>query len=112
MSKRYHTIYEGQSIQDIALEVYGGIEGVFTLIEDNPELSSLDDDLYPGQQLLIHSAKAVDSDIARYYELEAIRLNGRMQAEEAPEVDLSGLISLDDILLIDINDEILKANDQ
>lgn len=112
MSKRYYTIYEGQSLLDVALELYGDIEGVITLIEDNPDLSSLDDDLYPGQQLLIDSTKAINEDIAGYYQQEAIRLNSRSAADEAPVVDLSGLISQDDILLRDFNDEILKANDQ
>ncbi|MCE7990441.1 MAG: hypothetical protein HEP71_00620 [Roseivirga sp.] len=112
MNKRYYTIYEGQSLLDVALELYGDIEGVITLIEDNPELSSLDDDLYPGQQLLIDSSKTINEDVASYYKQEAIRLNSRSASEEAPVADLSGLISQDDILLRDLNDEILKANDQ
>ncbi len=112
MSKRYYTIYEGQSMLDVALEVYGGIEGVFSLIEDNPELSSLDDELYPGQQLLIDSNRAVDEDIARYYTEKAIRINTKGLAGEAPVEELTGLISSDEVLLRDVNEDILKANDQ
>ncbi len=112
MSKRYYTICEGQSMLDVALEVYGDIDGVFALIEDNPELSSLDDELYPGQQLLIDSANEANEDVARYYAEEDIRLNSRAVAGEAPVEDLTGLVSFDDIALRDVNDEILKANDQ
>lgn len=57
----------GQTIWDLAIQCYGSVEGVFRLIQDNADqLSSLNDDLYPGQVLRVRS-EPVDRDVATYY---------------------------------------------
>ena len=112
MSKRYYTICEGQSILDIALEVYGDIEGVFTLIEENPEITSVNAQLLPGQQVLIDSTREANEDVVRYYTEEGIRINSRAVLGETSEEVITGLLSFDNISLRDVNEEILIANDQ
>lgn len=46
-------IKEGQSILDISVQEYGNISGVWLIMEDNPELGSLDDNLTSGVLLRI-----------------------------------------------------------
>lgn len=112
MSKQYYKIYSGQSLLDIALEVYGDIGGVFTLLEDNPAITSLDDDLQVGQALLVDDNKAVNAEVARYFRFRELKINGGAYTETSEVIDLNGLISLDEVLLISFDNEILKANDQ
>ena len=48
------TVSEGQSIYDLAVQVYGGVDGVFALRDDNPTLiADLNTDLVVGWQLNI-----------------------------------------------------------
>jgi hypothetical protein len=48
-----YTVKAGQSLLDIALEVYGDVQGLHWLIEDNALIFSACDRLRPGQKLLI-----------------------------------------------------------
>ncbi len=57
----------GQTLWDLAIQCYGSVEGVFALIQDNADqLTSLDDELTPGQVLRVRTAP-VDRDMATYY---------------------------------------------
>jgi hypothetical protein len=50
-------IKSGQSLFDIALQAYGTIEGVFSLLADNPgKLTTLTDELTPGTELVVNGA--------------------------------------------------------
>ena len=50
-------IKSGQSLFDIALQVYGTIEGVFGLLADNPgKLTTLTDETTPGTELVVNGA--------------------------------------------------------
>ena len=49
-----YTVSEGQSLFDIAIEVYGHVEGVFWLLDDNPGIS-LTHRLKVGQVLSLRS---------------------------------------------------------
>lgn len=70
----------GQTLWDLAIQCYGSVEGVFLLIQDNADqLSSLDDDLVPGQVLRIISAP-VDRDMATYYNNDLHPASGELIA--------------------------------
>ena len=49
-----YTVSEGQSLFDIAIEVYGQVEGIHWLLEDNPGIS-LTHRLKVGQVLALRS---------------------------------------------------------
>lgn len=58
------TVKNDQTIYDIAVQEYGSIEGIFWLMEDNPELN-LQDDLVVGGQLLIRDS-VIDPELKSY----------------------------------------------
>lgn len=61
------TVMRGQTLLDMAIQEYGGIDGVFLLLGDNPQVSGLSAALAAGQQLKVVSAP-VDRDVATYYQ--------------------------------------------
>jgi len=65
------TVKDRQTIWDIAIQQYGGIEGVQELIDDNPELtrSSI---LHEGQILKIKS-DPVNRDVQVYYKEKRLK---------------------------------------
>lgn len=79
-------VQHGQSIWDIALQEYGSVEAVFTLISDNPDvLTDLDVDLMPGQKLLI-KGEPVNRDVVNFYTAEGVKPSGA----STQGVDLQG----------------------
>lgn len=46
-------IKKDQSLADIALQEYGHIEGIFSLLEDNPYLKGITDNLYEADTLRV-----------------------------------------------------------
>jgi len=112
MSKRFYTVSQGQTLLDISLEIYGDLEGVFTLIEQNPELSRVEEPLSPGQQLLIDSTQEVNTDIAFYFQTNQLKINSRGDEIEEEVIVEDGLTSFDEILLISSDNIVLKAIDQ
>lgn len=66
MSERIIIVQDRQSIWDIAIREYGSVEGVFRLLEDNPDLTGLDAPLSAGQSLVVRQAP-VDTDVVRWY---------------------------------------------
>lgn len=56
MSMRTIEVTLNQSVSDLAIQYYGSIEGVFLILEDNPRVTSVNDRLQAGQEILIRSA--------------------------------------------------------
>ena len=60
-----YTVTAGQCIYDIALHLYGSIEGITDLLISNPALS-LEDTLRSGQELVYSDDFEIDSDVASW----------------------------------------------
>ena len=59
-------VLDGQSVWDVAVQVYGeGVRGVFKLMQDNPEIN-LTTVLLPGQLLKVPQA-ASNKVVAEYF---------------------------------------------
>ncbi len=48
---KYVTIRENQSLFDIALQVYGGVEGVFQILTDNTQIKDINADYITGMNM-------------------------------------------------------------
>lgn len=112
MSKSKYIVSSGQKLMDVALEVYGDITGIFKLLEDNPDLATVQDDLEGGQVLRIDSDKVVNKDVANYFSRTGQKVNTWSWEEQVDEPDENGLTSFDDVLLISSDEIVLKASDQ
>ncbi|MEO8589492.1 MAG: hypothetical protein ABI432_09000 [Flavobacteriales bacterium] len=66
MPERIIIVLDRQGLWDIAVQEYGSSEGVFLLLQDNPELGNLDAVLTAGQKLRIRSA-AIDQVVVDWY---------------------------------------------
>jgi len=64
-------VEDRQTIWDIAVQEYGGVDGVFQLIEDNPGLT-IGSDLQGGQLLKIKSAP-VNATVLAYMQLNNVK---------------------------------------
>ena len=60
-----YRVVAGQNIYDIAIHLYGSIEGIVDLLINNPELS-LDDDLKSGDELDYTDEFVISPDIVAY----------------------------------------------
>lgn len=60
------TVQHDQTIYDIALQEYGELSAIYSLMEDNSQLS-LDTDMVEGDVLLIDSTKVVDQSIVNAF---------------------------------------------
>lgn len=65
-------VYAGQNLPDLALQEYGGVEGLFTLMSDNG--LALDADFVPGAMLRISPVKT-RADVVEYYRRTNYRVN-------------------------------------
>lgn len=64
------TVLSGQSLVDIAIQVYGSAEGVFLLAEENNlEVTA---ELKPGQILEYKTENVMNKSIAKYYSAKKI----------------------------------------
>ncbi len=70
-----YTVRPGQSLIDVAIQVYGSLEAMFDLCLDNQ--LEMDDDLATGQELLIRDVlpDTADADIVAYYQKKGIIVN-------------------------------------
>lgn len=59
------TVLQNQTLSDIALQVYGSLEGVFVLATDND--LSVTDELKAGQVLGYQAEKVINKQIVQYY---------------------------------------------
>ena len=73
-------VLSNQTLADIAIQVYGGVEGVFILAKDNG--LNVTDELMPGQMLYYTATEVLDKGIAKHYGVNGIcpatlhRVNG------------------------------------
>ncbi|MEZ0611925.1 hypothetical protein ACAW74_25660 [Fibrella sp. WM1] len=73
-----YTVQEGQSLANIAVEVYGDVAGVFWLLADNRDLKHLSDRLFAGQVLTLRAdvlntrARTYLADFAPFATIEDI----------------------------------------
>lgn len=58
-------VLAGQTLTDVALQVYGSAEGVFALATENG--LEVTDTLYPGQVLEYQPDKVINTGVAQYY---------------------------------------------
>lgn len=63
-------VLSGQSLTDIAIQVYGNAQGVFMLAQENG--LSVTDELEPGQILSYSSDGVIDKGIVRHYAVKGI----------------------------------------
>jgi len=70
-----YTVTAGQCIYDIALHLYGSIEGITDLLISNPALS-LEDTLRSGQELVYSDDFEIDSDVVAWYRNNGIKPSG------------------------------------
>mgnify|MGYP000006227300 CR=1 FL=1 len=63
-------VLSNQTLSDIALQVYGDIEGVFSLAVDNG--LSVTDELHPGQVIEYYPEKVINKAIVQYYSAREI----------------------------------------
>jgi hypothetical protein len=72
----YNVVTEGQTLYDIAVQCYGGLEGIFKLLEDNPDLvESVNDNIEVGSQIVVDESKAINKDILKHFKNSGIRVN-------------------------------------
>lgn len=107
-TKRNYVVTSGQTLMDIAIEVYGDISGILRLIEDNPILQDIESKLSGGQILRYDKAYAVNQDIVDYYSLRKVKVN----TGEYEEEEIEGLMSSEGTLLISVDDIVLKAAEE
>jgi hypothetical protein len=50
-------VIEDQTLLDVAVQEYGNSEGVFWLVEDNPNLNGITDNIFKGDELLLRDKK-------------------------------------------------------
>lgn len=61
-----YIITAGQNLYDVALHIYGSIEGITDLLVNNPALS-MASRLYAGQELIYTDDYQIDADVVAYY---------------------------------------------
>lgn len=72
--KPRHTVSNGQSLVDIAIQRYGTAEALFMLLEENPDLRMYDV-LTPGQEVIYDPARQLDVPVARLFTERAYVVN-------------------------------------
>jgi len=70
MAKKYVTMRSSQTLFDLALQVYGDITQVFTLIADNPDLSNV----HSGRAGLVVEYEEQTLSITEFYKKNSIDL--------------------------------------
>lgn len=87
-------VNSGQTLEDISLQEYGCIDGVVTLLQDNG--LGMDDDLYPGQPVLIRQPvpQFTDNnrDVAEYIAANGNSPNAGVTSSSAP---YTGYVEID-----------------
>lgn len=66
-----YKVIAGQNIYDVALHIYGAVEGITDLLVSNESLS-LDDDLQSGHELAYTDDYQIDKEVAAYYQTHGI----------------------------------------
>lgn len=66
-----YRVITGQNIYDVALHLYGSIEGIVDLLINNPGLS-LETELRTGQELTYTDGFIINADVVAYNEMHGI----------------------------------------
>ncbi|MGB0522393.1 MAG: hypothetical protein ACPGJS_05505 [Flammeovirgaceae bacterium] len=69
------TISKGQNLLDIAIWQYGSAEGVFQLLQDNPQIANLNHIFTPGEQVLIDETQAIREDVVAFWDDVDLAIN-------------------------------------
>ena len=90
-----YKVINNQNIFDVAIDIYGSIEGIFDLLISNPDLS-FDSKLYDGQTLLWDKDFVINSSIVSSLHTDnAIPINGERNVYyKNIEVDLKCVIQM------------------
>ena len=102
-------VFEGQSVLDMALQEYGDIEAALDLLTETNT-----DDIgtwllpQPGSTISIRKNRVTDADVTAYYQNRNIKINTGTRSR----IEGIGLCSSDGVLLVTIDNFILKASDQ
>jgi hypothetical protein len=91
----------GQTLMDVAIELYGDITGMLRLIEDNSSLRDINSDLQAGQVLKYDTSFAINEAVKTYFKARSVN-TGEINS-------IVGLISFDDVLLISFDNILLEA---
>lgn len=67
MSKRAYIVSEGQTLYDLALQLYGDVSAIIRIIEDNPAIVSIETDPIPGSEIIVSGEALMNADIVDYY---------------------------------------------
>lgn len=91
---RTYTVRTGQNIFDVALTLYGSIEGVFDLLISNPEgfnggALSMTTQLKSGMILNYHEEYIINPDIAKWVEDEELRIKNGSHVYQYTDVQES-----------------------
>jgi hypothetical protein len=65
-------IKDGQTIWDISLQLYGSIEYVFKIIEDNPQITNIH---YPNLKGMVISYEEQGFDLTNYFKTNEISIS-------------------------------------
>jgi hypothetical protein len=74
-TKKRYIVSSGQTLMDVAIEVYGDITGILRLLEDNPALVTIDNELLPGQLLRYDSSYSVNQQVVDFYAAKGLKVN-------------------------------------
>lgn len=66
-----YRITQGQNIYDVALHIYGSVEGILDLLATNENLS-LDSDLHSGDELNYTESYLINKEVSAYYDTHGI----------------------------------------
>lgn len=71
----YYKVTAGQNLYDVALHIYGSVEGVTDLLMNNPSLS-FNDKLNAGDTLLYSDGLVINPEVTAYYKNQRIVPSG------------------------------------
>ncbi len=76
-----YTVKSGQNLYDIALTLYGSIEGIFDLLVSNPSIS-FNTTFSKGMELNYHEDFVVNQDVVNWFDTNSINIkNGECQTK-------------------------------
>lgn len=64
------TVLAGQTLTDIAMQVYGSAEGVFLLATENG--LSVTEEIHPGQVLTYEPDKVIEKYVSNYFDINNV----------------------------------------
>lgn len=72
MATKTVTVLDGQTILDISLQLYGSIEYVYKIIEDNPQITNIH---YPNLKGMTISYEEQGFDLTNYFKTNEISIS-------------------------------------